>query len=120
MRGEPGAGPGHELGYLLQGGGGTAALASGDCEGVFAVELGQHRLEGLERRLALGVLSSGVLLPVPPPADEVPGVAPPVAVGLAIGPLGQPVQMSGHVELRRDVMSRDLLPESVIVAVGQH
>ena len=72
--GQPGAGRAHDLGDLSQNVGLDPRFRGGVIESEVFIGGRQHALEVLEGRLQATVLGLHVLLPVPPPLDELPVV----------------------------------------------
>ena len=76
VAGEPGAGARDDLGDLGKHAGVDPRFGGREVEGELRVEHGEHLLERLERDRPAGEAGLQVLSPVPPPADEVPVIAP--------------------------------------------
>ena len=107
VRGEPRAGPRHDLGHLAQLGRVHAGFRRRPLEGAVRVQLPERGLERRERARQLGLLGREILLPVEPAAHEVavPGAGRDEVVrdreqdgGLGAGLRGQPmVGVGGRV-----------------------
>ena len=71
VRGEPRAGPRHDLGHLAELGRVHAGFRRRPLEGAVRVQLAERGLERRERARQLGLLGREILLPVEPAAHEV-------------------------------------------------